>query len=101
MAELTPMKIPKHVPFVISALLALSPAVSRGETPPAENKKQDEPIVLSPFTVQTQADTGFVAAQAVSGGRLSTELKDVAAAYSVLTRDFIDALQLKSFSDMQ
>src|SRR5688500_3068150 len=46
-------------------------------------------VELSPFTVNSDRDRGFVAASALAGGRLSTDLRDTPAAYSVLTRDFI------------
>ena len=36
----------------------------------------------------------FLVDEVLAGGRLNLELKDVAAAYSVITRDFIDALGL-------
>ncbi|MEN9635539.1 MAG: hypothetical protein RL077_3943 [Verrucomicrobiota bacterium] len=51
-------------------------------------------VVLSPFTVSTDRDSGFVAASSLAGGRLATDLKDTPVAYSVITRDFIDALGL-------
>ena len=50
--------------------------------------------MLSPFEVSTERDTGFVAASALAGGRLASELRDTPVAYSVITRDFIDALNL-------
>src|ERR1043166_1401716 len=58
--------------------------------PPTRNSA--DAIVLSPFTVSTDKDEGFVAASSLAGGRLSTDLKDTPLAYSVLTRDFLDAL---------
>ncbi|MDP1580345.1 MAG: hypothetical protein Q8M02_08705 [Candidatus Didemnitutus sp.] len=54
----------------------------------------DETFKLSPFVVLTDKDDGFVAASSLAGGRLRTELKDTPIAYSVITRDFIDALGL-------
>ena len=53
-----------------------------------------EIVELSPFTVNSARDNGFVAATALTGGRLITDLRDTPAAYSVLTRDFIEALNL-------
>ncbi len=50
--------------------------------------------MLSPFTVDADRDVGFVAVSALAGGRLATDLKDTPIAYSVLTREFIDALGL-------
>ncbi len=57
--------------------------------------------VLSPFTVNSSRDQGFVAASALAGGRLATDLKDTPAAYSVLTRDFIEALNLTTLTSAQ
>jgi outer membrane receptor protein involved in Fe transport len=52
------------------------------------------PVALSPFEVSTSKDVGFVASSSLAGGRLAGELRDTPAAYSVLTREFIDALGL-------
>lgn len=58
-------------------------------------------ITLSPFAVNSDRDRGFVAASALAGGRLSTDLRDTPAAYSVLTRDFIEALNLTNLTMAQ
>ncbi|MES2693138.1 MAG: TonB-dependent receptor plug domain-containing protein [Verrucomicrobiota bacterium] len=58
------------------------------------------PILLSPFEVNTDKDSGFVASSSLAGGRLAGELKDTPVAYSVLTKDFIDALQLTDLTEM-
>lgn len=55
--------------------------------------------MLSPFEVNADQDTGFVASSSLAGGRLATDLKDTPAAYSVITRDFIDALGLTNLND--
>ena len=60
----------------------------------APSLTKDEAVQLSPFTVSTGRDYGFVATSSLAGGRLAGELKDTPVAYSVLTRDFIDALNL-------
>jgi outer membrane receptor protein involved in Fe transport len=65
-------------------------------TPPAT---QDEAVLLSPFVISTGRDTGFVAASSLAGGRLAGNLKDTPVAYSVQTREFIDALGLESVAD--
>jgi outer membrane receptor protein involved in Fe transport len=64
-------------------------------------KPAEETIVLTPFSVDATKDVGFVAASALAGGRLATDLKDTPAAYSVLTRDFIDALNLTTLTSAQ
>jgi hypothetical protein len=66
------------------------PALAR----PAADSAREDTIVMTPFTVATEKDEGFVAAASLAGGRLSTSLKDTPVAYSVLTRDFLDVLAL-------
>lgn len=66
------------------------PALAR----PAADPAREDTIVMTPFTVATEKDEGFVAAASLAGGRLSTSLKDTPVAYSVLTRDFLDVLAL-------
>lgn len=69
-------------------------------TSEARPAMDEDVVVLSPFEVRTDRDTGFVASSALAGGRLATDLRDTPVAYSVLTRDFIDALQLTDFTEM-
>lgn len=57
-------------------------------------------VLLSPFVVSTDRDDGFVAAASLAGGRLGGDLKDTPVAYSVLTREFIEALGLTDLADM-
>ena len=91
--------------FARSAILALalnSFAAYAQTAPPrpvAAKPAVDETIVLTPFTVDSQRDVGFVAASALAGGRLSTDLKDTPIAYSVLTREFIDALGVSDVTE--
>ena len=67
---------------------------------PAAAPSTEGPILLNPFEVNTDKDKGFVAASSLAGGRLAGELRDTPVAYSVLTRDFIDALQLTDLTEM-
>lgn len=60
----------------------------RGATP-------GEAVVLSPFTVNTDKDDGFAAANAGTATRLTLDMKDVPAPYSIMTQDFIDALGIR------
>jgi outer membrane receptor protein involved in Fe transport len=67
-------------------------------TPADTAKTAEAPLQLSPFTVDAKKDVGFVAATSLAGGRLASELKDTPVAYSVLTREFIDALNVPDLS---
>ena len=91
-----PMKksLTARLTAAFAAIAATAASAQTAPTPPKE-----EAITLSPFTVSTDRDNGFVAASSLAGGRLATELKDTPVAYSVLTRDFIDALGITNQFD--
>ncbi|MFM9080333.1 MAG: TonB-dependent receptor plug domain-containing protein, partial [Opitutaceae bacterium] len=63
--------------------------------------RAEDAVQLTPFTVNTDRDTGFAAASALAGGRLATDLRDTPAAYSVINREFIEALNLTDLMDAQ
>ena len=50
----------------------------------------DDVIELSPFVVSPDDDTGYRASGTLAGTRLRTDLRDVAASISVITKDFMD-----------
>ncbi len=89
----------------LALLLSLLPWARAQTSPrpaPTEGPATPETTVtLTPFTVSTERDTGFAAASALAGGRLATDLRDTPAAYSVLTREFIDALNLTDLQSAQ
>lgn len=61
---------------------------------PRETPAAPATVLLSPFEVVTDKDVGFVPATSLAGGRMSTDLRDTPLAYSVLTKEFIEALNL-------
>lgn len=56
---------------------------------PAQSEMGDEIVVLSPFEVSTEVDSGYTAERTLAGNRLSTELRDVGSAVSVVTKEFL------------
>jgi outer membrane receptor protein involved in Fe transport len=72
---------------LLHALLALA-APAGAQTAPATTK--EDAVVLSPFTVNTEKDNGYIAADSLMGGRLATSLLKTPSDISVLTRDFLD-----------
>src|SRR5688572_5354490 len=85
----------------VLATLTLAPSqgfsqstASRPNAPTSVAAESADTVALSPFEVSTSKDVGFVASSSLAGGRLAGELRDTPAAYSVLTREFIDALNL-------
>lgn len=71
---------------------AQSPSTDRtaSTTPPAAPASSDDEITrLSPFEVSVEKDTGYAATQTLAGTRIRTDLKDVGAAISVVTKEFL------------
>ena len=73
---------------------AVAQAITSPPTTTTRSATSDEAIKLSPFEVTSDKDNGFAAASSLAGGRLASELRDTPVAYSVITREFIDALGL-------
>jgi hypothetical protein len=53
------------------------PLVAQVAVTPTAGQTSRETVVLSPFTVNTDRDSGFVAASSLAGGRLATDLADM------------------------
>lgn len=73
-----------------------APAASptKGET------TSEETVVLSPFTVTAEEDSGYQATSTLAGTRVRTELKDVASAISVVTSQFLQDTGSKNQQDL-
>lgn len=86
-------------PCALGAVLTAALAFSQTPATPPMPNGATAAVVLSPFEVNTTRDVGFVAASSLAGGRLAGDLRDTPAAYSVLTREFIDALGLTELAE--
>ncbi|MBI5380656.1 MAG: hypothetical protein HZA31_02030 [Opitutae bacterium] len=67
---------------------APSPRVTKG----AGSAQDDDSIVLSPFTVSIEKDTGYIAADTLNAGRLSTNALMTPGSFEAMTRDFLNDL---------
>jgi iron complex outermembrane receptor protein len=79
-----------------SAVLA---QVSSSTAPVGPAAPKEEVVELSPFEVSTTKDTGYVGQDTLSGSRLRTNLKDVAAAISPMTAEFLQDIAANSIED--
>lgn len=86
-----------HHSAASAGVLLLTPVVL-AQIPAASSNETKEILSLSPFEVSANTDVGFVATSSLAGGRLAGNLKDTPAAYSVLTREFIDAIGIVDLS---
>ena len=77
--------------LLVAAVLCL-PAALRAQTVPAPRPPtaaDDVPLTLSPFVVEESQDRGYAATSTLAGTRLRTDLRDVGAAISVVTSQFL------------
>jgi hypothetical protein len=74
-------------------------ATTTDQTQPAAQVSSEEPVVLTPFIVDTSTDKGYVAVNSLAGGRNNTPLAITPTSVSSLTSVFIDDLQLTNATD--
>lgn len=77
--------------LLVAAVLCL-PAALRAQALPAPRPPtaaDDVPLTLSPFVVEESQDRGYAATSTLAGTRLRTDLRDVGAAISVVTSQFL------------
>ena len=67
----------------------LAPGVLPAQSTPTPAAK-DDIVELSPFTVNTSTDVGYVAENTLAGSRLNTKLRDTASSVAVFTKEFLD-----------
>src|SRR3954470_18786824 len=94
--------IPLSRAFIgLASLLAVC-AVQAQKTNTAEEPapSSEEEIVMSPFVVSSEKDTGYAATDTLAGTRLRTSLKDIAASVSVVTKELMEDLALSGTADM-
>ena len=63
-------------------------------------KSTEEAVVLSPFTVNSEKDTGYQATNTLAGTRLNTPIKDLGASISVYNKNFLDDIGATSANDL-
>lgn len=95
-----------HFPFFLSraAVAAIATlgsvwlAQAQAVVPP---KPDPEGVVqLSPFTVNTSSDVGYVAENTLAGSRLNTRLRDTASSVSVFTKEFLDDVGITDMKEL-
>lgn len=67
---------------------------------PAPARPEDDTVVLSPFVVTSTQETGYLATSTLAGTRLNTSLKDIGAAVSVYTPEFLEDINVSKLEDI-
>lgn len=84
------MTTPPFLRFAVAASGALTFALSHAQTTAPVATPADDTVVLSPFTVATEAAGRYQATESTSGSRVRVSLFDSTQAVSVITRDLIE-----------
>lgn len=82
-------------PFAV-AQVAAQPAPQPAAPAPAP----DATLLLSPFVVTADQDSGYAATDSLAGTRLRTPLKDIAASISVVTKDLMEDLSANTTAEI-
>ncbi len=82
------------------SVLRLPAQTTAPATGPASTAATEETLVLSPFVVEAEEDTGYVARDTLAGTRVRTELKDVGSAIQVVTQKFLQDTNSKNAADL-
>ncbi|MEO7600201.1 MAG: TonB-dependent receptor plug domain-containing protein, partial [Opitutus sp.] len=91
---------------VIVSLFALSSAAAsfaqQASAPAGSDptRKQEEVIVLTPFTVDASQDKGYFAENTLAGSRIRTNLGDLAAAITVVTKQQMEDTAALDINDV-
>ena len=72
-----------------ASLLASLASAQTTSAQPVTPAATEQVVTLSPFEVSSDQDTGYVGQDTLSGSRLRTNLKDIAAAISPMTGEFL------------
>lgn len=83
----------------MSAAALAWPLAARAQQAAAPDLKEDETLVLSPFTVTTDKDNGYGATNSISGSRVNTPIKDIPLPILVITDQFINDIGATNLRD--
>jgi outer membrane receptor protein involved in Fe transport len=86
----------------LSSILILQSAglVSGQQAPAPVATDDEEPVVLSPFTVDASQDRGYRATSTLAGSRINTNLRDVAASITEVTPEFLSDVAAVDINDV-
>jgi outer membrane receptor protein involved in Fe transport len=87
--------------FGLAALMATSVAIGQTVTPrSADSDEDDRPIILSPFTVESEADYGYLKTNSATATRIGTEIQRIPLNVSVISEEFIQDTNMSDIQDV-
>ena len=76
---------------------AIIPAVLHAQ---ADDSEGDEVYELSPFQIDASGEQGYYSSQTLAGGRLNTDLKNIATSVQVVTKQFMEDIGATSLDEV-
>ena len=89
-SELEQLEVNTKKNFLTALKTVLATAVAGSGAQASAQDDEEEIFELSPFSVSAADDTGYRATSTVAGTRIKTPLRDVGAAISVITQEFLE-----------
>lgn len=89
--------------MIAGVSVLVRPVAAQAVTSPPPStvvRSEEETVILSPFVVEAEEDRGYQATSTLAGTRLRTELKDVGAAVSVVTSQFLTDTASTTLKDL-
>jgi outer membrane receptor protein involved in Fe transport len=95
----------RRLSLVAASVLLMNTGVAQSAQPDAAGASDAAPgdenvVVLSPFVVTAEDQEGYHATSTLAGSRIKTELKDVAASITVLTKEFLNDISAADINDV-
>lgn len=91
-----PAPAPAPAPSAAPARPAFDDRQIQTQAPPAD----PDVVVLSPFTVRTDRDYGYLKTNSITATRIGTEIQKVPLSISVISEDFIKDTQMADIQDV-
>lgn len=96
----TALRARRFLCLSLAALCATQISVFGQSTEPSPAASNANDVVeLSPFQVSTTSDEGYAARETLAGSRVKTNLKDVPAQISIMTKEFLDDIASVDIDD--
>lgn len=83
--------------YCATAACSFAQAAPAGAAAPVDTEAA---VVLNPFVVSTEKDTGYAATSTLAGTRLNTPVKDIGASVSIYTKDFLNDIGATNVNEL-
>jgi outer membrane receptor protein involved in Fe transport len=93
------VQLARFAAATLSTLICL-PAIAQEAPAPSEAPEDEDVVVLSPFVVSTQRDQGYFAANTLAGSRMNTNIADLGASISVITKQEMEDTASTDINDV-